>query len=88
MFATEALAGGRPVLFAAPVPGHGRAGAEMTTAAGLALVCPRPAHVTRTVRRLAGAPAELAALARSAAEFGARDLDAELVALAGRIASV
>ena len=88
MFATEALAGGRPVLFAAPVPGHGRAGAEMTTAAGLALVCPRPADVTRTVRRLAGAPAELAALARSAAEFGARDLDAELVALAGRIASV
>ena len=56
MLATEALAGGRPVLFAAPVPGHGRAGAEMTAAAGLALVCPRPADVTRAVRRLAALP--------------------------------
>lgn len=84
MLATEALAVGRPVLFAAPVPGHGRVGAEMTAAAGLALVCPTPADVTAAVRRLLHDPRELAELARRAAEFGGRDLDAELVELGAR----
>jgi UDP-N-acetylglucosamine:LPS N-acetylglucosamine transferase len=83
--ATEALAVGRPVLFAAPVPGHGRAGAAMTADAGLGIVCPRPVDVTATVRRLYDAPDELAALARRTAAFGERDLDAELVALAHRL---
>jgi UDP-N-acetylglucosamine:LPS N-acetylglucosamine transferase len=85
MIATEALAVGRPVLFAAPVPGHGRAGAAMTAAAGLGMVCPRPGDVTTTVRRLHDRPAELAELARRAAAFAARDLDAELAALAARL---
>ena len=85
MIATEALAVGRPVLFATQVPGHGRAGAAMTADAGLGIVCPRPADVTATVRRLHDEPDELAALARRAAAFGERDLDAELVALAGRL---
>jgi UDP-N-acetylglucosamine:LPS N-acetylglucosamine transferase len=85
MTATEALAVGRPVVFAAPVPGHGRAGAVMTADAGLGIVCPRPADVTATVRRLHDEPGELAVLARRAAAFGERDLDAELVALAGRL---
>jgi UDP-N-acetylglucosamine:LPS N-acetylglucosamine transferase len=84
MIASEALAVGRPVLYAAPVPGHGRAGAELAASAGLALVCPRPADVTATVRRLRDDPAELAALAGRAAEFGARDLDGALTALAAR----
>ncbi|NMH97583.1 galactosyldiacylglycerol synthase [Pseudonocardia sp. K10HN5] len=85
MIATETLAVGRPVLFAAPVPGHGRAGAEMMAAAGLALLCPRPSDVTAAIRRLCHDPAELAALGRRAAEFGRRDLDAELAALSDRI---
>jgi UDP-N-acetylglucosamine:LPS N-acetylglucosamine transferase len=85
MIANEALAVGRPVLFAAPVPGHGRAGAEMTEAAGLAVVCPTPADVTAVVRRLREDPGERAALAGRAAEYGRADLDAELAALALRV---
>lgn len=84
MIATEALAAGRPVLFATPIPGHGRAGAEMTAAAGLAVVCATPADVTATLRRLAGDPGERARLAEAAAEFGCADLDAALRALAAR----
>jgi UDP-N-acetylglucosamine:LPS N-acetylglucosamine transferase len=84
MIATEALAVGRPVLFAAPVPGHGRAGAEMSAAAGLALVCPTPADVTAAVRGFLRDPRELARLSRRAAEFGGRDIDVELVALGKR----
>lgn len=87
MIATEALAVGRPVLFAAPVPGHGRAGAEMTAASGLGIVCRRRADVTAAVRRLRERPDELAALARRATAFGRRDLDAELQALAVRLSS-
>ncbi|MCW0215113.1 MAG: galactosyldiacylglycerol synthase [Pseudonocardia sp.] len=87
MIATEALAVGTPVLFAAPVPGHGRAGARMTAAAGLAVVCPGPADVTDAVRRLRGDSAERETLAARAAEFGRADLDAELTALAERAAA-
>jgi UDP-N-acetylglucosamine:LPS N-acetylglucosamine transferase len=85
MIATEALAAGRPVLFAKPVPGHGRAGAWMTAAAGLGLVCPRPADVTAALRRLRERPAELAALAERAEAFGRADLDAALTALGRRV---
>ncbi len=84
MIATEALAAGRPVLFATPIPGHGRAGAEMAAAAGLALVCPTPDDVTATIRRLLQAPGERARLAGTAADFGATDLDAALRGLADR----
>ena len=87
VIATEALATGRPVLFAAPVAGHGRAGAAVAAEAGLALVCPRLPDVTATVARLAADPAALEPFARSAGEFGARDLDAELRALAVRVAA-
>ncbi len=82
MIASEALACARPVVFAAPVPGHGRAGARMTAAAGLGVVCPRPAEVTTIIRRLRTGPGELAALAERAAAFGRADLDAALTALA------
>lgn len=85
VIATEALAVGRPVVFAAPVAGHGRAGARLAEDAGLALVCPRPADVTTTIGRLAADPAVAAPLAARAAEFGVRDLDAALRALAARV---
>ncbi len=84
MAAGEALAAGRPVLFAAPVPGHGRAGARMTEEAGLGVVCPRPRDVTAAVARLLSRPEELAALAERAALFASGDLDGELAALAAR----
>ncbi|MFC5995790.1 glycosyltransferase [Pseudonocardia hispaniensis] len=85
MTATEALSVGRPVLFAAPVPGHGCAGAEMMARAGLAVVCPRPADVTAALRGLRAEPSRLAALRRGAQAFGHRDLDGELAALAERV---
>lgn len=85
MLASEALAAGRPVLFAAPVPGHGRAGARMTADAGLGVVCPRPADVTEALRRLREHPDELAALASRAEAFGRADLDAALAELALRM---
>ena len=85
VIATESLAVGTPVLFAAPVPGHGRAGARMTAEAGLALVCRGPAEVTAAVRGLRDDPDARAALACRAAEFAARDPDAELDALAVRL---
>ncbi|MBN9098553.1 MAG: galactosyldiacylglycerol synthase [Pseudonocardia sp.] len=84
MIATEALAAGRPVLFATPVPGHGRAGAEMTAAAGLALVCPTRTDVTTTIRGLIRDPAGMARLAAAAVDFGVADLDAALRDLAAR----
>ncbi|TCK20504.1 monogalactosyldiacylglycerol synthase [Pseudonocardia endophytica] len=86
MIATESLAAGTPVLFAAPVPGHGRAGARMTAEAGLALVCGTTDEVAAAVRLLRDDRDTRAALAGAAAEFAARDPDAELDALAGRIA--
>jgi UDP-N-acetylglucosamine:LPS N-acetylglucosamine transferase len=85
VIATEALAVGRAVLFAAPIPGHGKAGATMTAEAGLAVVCPTVAGVTAAVRRLRDDPGERSALAGRAAEFGRADLDAELAALAMRV---
>ncbi|MGD9991382.1 MGDG synthase family glycosyltransferase [Pseudonocardia sp.] len=85
VIATEAFAVGRPVVFAAPVAGHGRAGARLAEDAGLALVCPRPSDVTATIGRLAADPAATAPLAARAAEFGVRDLDAALRDLAGRV---
>lgn len=86
MIASEALAAGRPVLFATPVPGHGRAGAELTAEAGLALVCPRPADVTEALRDLRARPERLRALTEAAQRFGRTDLDDALRALVGRLA--
>jgi UDP-N-acetylglucosamine:LPS N-acetylglucosamine transferase len=85
MIASESLAVGTPVLFARPVPGHGRAGARMTEEAGLGLVCEEPADITAVVRRLREDPAERARLAERAREHSHRTLDAELEALARRL---
>jgi len=78
MIATEALAAGRPVLFATPVPGHGRAGADMMAAAGLAQICRHPSDVTAAVRAFVARPTPLAVQAG----FGG-DLDAALRQLGG-----
>ncbi len=85
MIASEALAAGRPVLFAAPVPGHGRAGARMTAEAGLGVVCPRPADVTAVLHGFRARPAELASLERRVARFAAGGLDGALRGLADRV---
>jgi UDP-N-acetylglucosamine:LPS N-acetylglucosamine transferase len=84
VIATEALAAGRPLLFAMPVPGHGRASAALLAEAGLATVCPRPADVTAAVRAFVADPARLAAFAERAELFRG-DLDAELRLLAQRV---
>ncbi|NMO88832.1 galactosyldiacylglycerol synthase [Actinomycetospora sp. TBRC 11914] len=86
MIANEALAVGRPVLFATPVPGHGRAGAAALARAGLAVVCPRPGDVTAAVVDLRDAPEHRETLAAAARAFSARDLDAALAGLAARTA--
>jgi UDP-N-acetylglucosamine:LPS N-acetylglucosamine transferase len=85
MIASESLAVGTPVLFASPVPGHGKAGARMTEEAGLAIVCPRREDVTAAVRRLRADPAEREDLSRRAREHSRRTLDAELEELARRL---
>jgi diacylglycerol O-acyltransferase / wax synthase len=64
--ALEAIASARPVLITDPVPGHGRDNARLMATAGLALLAPTPASLTRTVGRLADDPSALAALARVA----------------------
>jgi UDP-N-acetylglucosamine:LPS N-acetylglucosamine transferase len=84
MIAAEALAVGRPVLFATPVPGHGRAAARALADAGLAVACPTADDVARAVAVLAADPRRRDELARAARAFSARDLDAELTALAAR----
>ncbi|SDF09609.1 MGDG synthase family glycosyltransferase [Pseudonocardia oroxyli] len=85
MIASESLAVGTPVLFAMPVPGHGVAGARMTEAAGLGVVCPRAEDVTATIRRLHAHPEEREALAARARAYSAHTLDEELTALATRL---
>ncbi len=84
MIANEALAVGRPVLFATPVPGHGRAGAAALARAGLAVVCPRPADVTAAVVDLRDDPQRRASLTTAARAFSGRDLDGALAGLAAR----
>jgi UDP-N-acetylglucosamine:LPS N-acetylglucosamine transferase len=84
MIANEALAVGRPVLFATPVPGHGRAGAAALARAGLAVVCARPADVTAAVADLRDEPGHRDRLAAAARAFSARDLDGALTGLAAR----
>jgi UDP-N-acetylglucosamine:LPS N-acetylglucosamine transferase len=83
MIASEALAVGRPLLFATPVPGHGRACAAALADAGVAQVCPRPADVTDAVAGLLADPARGAGLAEAARAFSG-DLDGPLRALARR----
>lgn len=84
MIASEALAVGRPVLFATPVPGHGRAGARALADAGLAVVCPRAADITEAVAGLRDDPSRRETLAAAARAFSARDLEGALAGLAAR----
>jgi len=85
--ALEAIATGRLVVMSDPVPGHGRANAELMAAAGLALLAPTPAELTDIARWLADDPGAVAiqtkaALAR-AAERGLEDDLAVLTAIPG-----
>jgi UDP-N-acetylglucosamine:LPS N-acetylglucosamine transferase len=69
--ALEAIATGRLVVMSDPVPGHGKANAELMAAAGLALLAPTPAELTDVIRWLADDPGVIAmqtktALARTA----------------------
>jgi len=61
--ALEAIASARPVVITDPLPGHGRANARLMAAAGLALLAPTAGELTEAVRRLAGDPGAMAALA-------------------------
>ncbi len=87
MIASEALAVGRPVLFATPVPGHGRAGAAALARAGLAVVCPRPPDITAAVAGLRDEPSRREALVAAARAFSGRDPDDALAGLAARTAA-
>jgi UDP-N-acetylglucosamine:LPS N-acetylglucosamine transferase len=87
----EALASGRPVVMFDPIPGHGKANAELMASAGLALLARTPAELTVTIRGLAGDPGArtrhaAAALAAAAGRRREDDLAelAALAALAGR----
>ena len=62
--ALEAIAAARPVMITDPVPGHGRANADVMAAAGLARLALAPGDLTAVVRRLAADPS---AVARQAA---------------------
>lgn len=62
--ALEAIAAARPVVITDPVPGHGRANADVMAAAGLAWLAPAPGDLTAVIGRLAADPA---AVARQAA---------------------
>jgi diacylglycerol O-acyltransferase len=64
--ALEAIASARPVVITDPLPGHGRANARLMAAAGLALLAPTAGELTEAVRRLAGDPGAMAALAAAA----------------------
>jgi UDP-N-acetylglucosamine:LPS N-acetylglucosamine transferase len=64
--ALEAIASARPVIIADPVPGHGRDNASLMATAGLALLAPTLASLTRTIGRLAQDPGTAAALAETA----------------------
>ena len=63
--ALEAIAAARPVVITDPVPGHGRANADVMAAAGLALLAPAPGDLTAVVRRLAADPSAVATQARA-----------------------
>ncbi|WP_232663992.1 wax ester/triacylglycerol synthase domain-containing protein [Pseudonocardia sp. TRM90224] len=88
--ALEALACARPLLLVAPIPGHGRANAEVLAAAGLARICPRPADLTGAVGALHD-PAERERVTRElTARLEAGDLASdvrELAALPRRAAT-
>ena len=81
--ALEAIAVGRPVVITDPVPGHGRANAEVMAAAGLALLAFAPAELTAVVTRLAADPGTVAAAAAALTRATHRRREDDLTDLAG-----
>ncbi|MEJ3658224.1 wax ester/triacylglycerol synthase domain-containing protein [Actinomycetes bacterium KLBMP 9759] len=76
--ALEALACARPLLLVAPIPGHGRANAEVLAAAGLARICPRPSDLGVAIAALRD-PAARERVARGlAARQQASDLGSDV----------
>ncbi|GAA1833153.1 hypothetical protein GCM10009836_09120 [Pseudonocardia ailaonensis] len=80
--ALEALACARPLLLADPIPGHGRANAEILAEAGLARICRGRAGVSTAVAELADPGARAAVVKELWRRREAGDLDADVAALA------
>lgn len=82
--ALEAIAAGRPVVITDPVPGHGRANADVMAAAGLALLAPAPEELSAVVTGLSAVPGAVAARAgASLAHAVSRRREDDLADLAG-----
>ncbi|GAA4864849.1 hypothetical protein GCM10023403_32530 [Pseudonocardia benzenivorans] len=85
--ALEAIACARPLLLFAPIPGHGRANAELLAGAGLATVCPGPADLRAAVETLADPAARADVTARLRARLDGTDLAADVAALVPAVGS-
>ena len=81
--ALEALACARPLLLADPIPGHGRANAEVLAAAGLARICHGRAGVAEAVAELRDPGARAVVVKDLRRRLEAQDLDRDVAALAG-----
>ncbi|MGD9991383.1 WS/DGAT domain-containing protein [Pseudonocardia sp.] len=79
--ALEALACARPLLLFAPIPGHGRANAELLEREGLATVCPGPDELRDAVAALADPAARESVVAGLRTRLAGRDLAADVAAL-------
>jgi UDP-N-acetylglucosamine:LPS N-acetylglucosamine transferase len=80
--ALEALACARPLLLADPIPGHGRANAEVLVAAGLARICRGRAGVAEAVAELRDPGARAVVVKDLRRRLETRDLDRDVAALA------
>jgi hypothetical protein len=80
--ALEALACARPLLLADPIPGHGRANAEVLAAAGLARICRGRAGVAEAVAELGDPGARAVVVKDLRRRLEAHDLDRDVAALA------
>ncbi|MFC5949988.1 WS/DGAT domain-containing protein [Pseudonocardia lutea] len=81
--ALEALACARPLLLADPIPGHGRANAEVLAAAGLARICRGRAGVAEALADLRDPGARAVAVKDLRRRLEAHDLDRDVAALDG-----
>lgn len=79
--ALEALACARPLLLFAPIPGHGRANAELLEREGLATVCPGTDDLRDAVAALVDPAARAAVTATLRSRLVGRDLAADVAAL-------
>ena len=80
--ALEALACARPLLMFAPIPGHGRANAEVLAESGLARICQEPAGLAVALGELADPGRRNAQVRFLLARLAGTDLDADVAALA------